>query len=75
MGHYARAGFNGWGRKDADVEPNTIEITDTGKWRLSHGKKLDVVVDSLFPKPMRFREVWKQVSRAPSTYNADWFRN
>jgi Vacuolar protein sorting-associated protein 62 len=37
-----------------------MEITDTGKSRLSHGKKLDVVVDTLFPRPVRYREVWKQ---------------
>lgn len=43
------------------MEPHSVEITDTGSWRLGHGRKLDVVVDSLFPRPLRFREVWKQV--------------
>lgn len=43
------------------MEPQSVEITDTGKWRLRHGNKLDVVCESLFPKPIRFREVWKQV--------------
>lgn len=61
LGFYARGGFNGWSRKEHDVEPQAVEITDTGKWRLRQGKKLDVVVDSMFPKPMRFREVWKKV--------------
>lgn len=46
--------------QDGDIEPLVVEITDTGKSRLSHGKKLDVIVDTLFPRPVRFREVWKQ---------------
>lgn len=61
LGYYARGGFSGWGRKEQEVEPYSLEITDTGKWRLRHGHKLDVVADSLFPRPMRFREVWKKV--------------
>ncbi|CAM9959439.1 unnamed protein product, partial [Hapterophycus canaliculatus] len=61
LGYYAREGFAGWTRKEQDVEPQSVEITDTGKWRLRHGNKLDVVCQSLFPKPVRFREVWKQV--------------
>ncbi|CAM9367518.1 unnamed protein product, partial [Sphacelaria rigidula] len=64
LGYYARGGFSGWGRREQDVEPQSVEITDTGSWRLGHGKKLDVVIDSLFPRPMRFREVWKQVRQA-----------
>lgn len=63
FGYFARGGFSGWSRKEQDVEPQSLEITDTGKWRLRHGKKLDVVVDSLFPRPMRFREVWKKVQK------------
>lgn len=61
LGYYAHAGFAGWSRKEHDVEPQSVEITDTGKWRLRHGNKLDVVCQSLFPTPIRFREVWKQV--------------
>lgn len=51
------------------MEPASVEITDTGKWRLRHGNKLDVVTDSLFPRPMRFREVWKKVGSVLSTHN------
>lgn len=46
-----------------------MEITDTGKWRLRHGNKLDVVTDSLFPRPMRFREVWKKVGSVLSVHD------
>jgi hypothetical protein len=45
-----------------------VEITDTGKSRLSHGKKIDVIVDTLFPHPIRFREVWKQEGGTKSLY-------
>ncbi|CAM9255641.1 unnamed protein product [Laminaria digitata] len=68
LGYYARGGFSGWSRKDQDVEPASVEITDTGKWRLRHGNKLDVVADSLFPRPMRFREVWKKSSGDKALY-------
>ena len=51
------------------MEPASVEITDTGKWRLRHGNKLDVVADSLFPRPMRFREVWKKVSSVLGIYS------
>lgn len=61
LGYYARGGFSGWTRKEQDIEPQSVEITDTGRWRLRHGNKLDVVCQSLFPRPIRFREVWKQV--------------
>lgn len=61
LGYFARAGFSGWGRREQDMEPQTVEITDTRSWRVQQGKALHVVVDSLFPRPMRFREVWKQV--------------
>ena len=43
--------------QDTEIEPMILEITDTGKSRLSHGKKIDVIVESLFPHPIRFREV------------------
>jgi Vacuolar protein sorting-associated protein 62 len=40
-----------------------------GKSRLPHGKKwIDVIVDILFPHPIRFREVWKQEGGAKSLY-------
>ncbi|CAM9183768.1 unnamed protein product [Choristocarpus tenellus] len=68
FGHFSRAGLSGWGRKDADVEPQILEITDTGKWRMRHGRKLDSVIDTLFPKPKRFREVWKQVGGDKELY-------
>eukprot|EP00953_Heterococcus_sp_UTEX-ZZ885_P020826 11654-Heterococcus_DN1.PRE.1 len=68
LGHYARPGLSGFGRKDTDIEPMIVEITDTGKSRLSHGKKIDVIVDTLFPHPIRFREVWKQEGGAKSLY-------
>jgi Vacuolar protein sorting-associated protein 62 len=54
--------------QDTDIEPMIVEITDTGKSRLSHGKKIDVIVDALFPHPIRFREVWKQEGGAKSLY-------
>jgi Vacuolar protein sorting-associated protein 62 len=54
--------------QDTDIEPMIVEITDTGKSRLSHGKKIDVIVDTLFPHPIRFREVWKQEGGAKSLY-------
>ncbi|KAG5189404.1 hypothetical protein JKP88DRAFT_301989 [Tribonema minus] len=60
LGHFARPGLSGFGRKDADIEPLVVEVTDTGKSGLTKGKKLDVIVDTLFPHPVRFREVWKQ---------------
>lgn len=63
LGYYARGGFSGWTRKEQDIEPLSVEITDTGRWRMRHGDKLDAVCQSLFPKPIRFREVWKQVGR------------
>lgn len=64
LGYYARGGFSGWTRKEQDIEPLSVEITDTGRWRMRHTNKLDVVCQSLFPKPIRFREVWKQVCDA-----------
>jgi Vacuolar protein sorting-associated protein 62 len=45
-----------------------VEITDTGKSRLSRGKKIDAIVDTLFPHPIRFREVWKQEGGTKSLY-------
>lgn len=43
----------------------SVEITDTGRWRLRQANKLEVVCQSLFPRPIRFREVWKQVRTVP----------